>query len=228
LGNRAANAGGGIANFGSMCEGGKCYPSCGPTIVTSNTFVENGADAGAGGIDGTCAASVTNSIIANSSGANCGSGIIDGGHNLQFPGTSCGETIPSLDPKLDPAGLQDNGGPTQTIALLPGSPAINAGDADMCANPPVNGIDQRGYVRPGTGHSQCSIGAYEADATLPACVGDCDGTGSVTVDEIITLVNIALGNAAASACPHGVASGADVTVALIIQAVNVALNGCGA
>jgi len=57
------------------------------------------------------------------------------------------------------------------------------------------------------------------------CAGDCDGTGSVTVDEIITLVNIALGNAQASACQHGVPSGAEVNVALIIQAVNAALSG---
>ena len=49
----------------------------------------------------------------------------------------------------------------------------------------------------------------------------------MTIDELITLVNIALGTAQASACPHGVPSGADVDVALIIQAVNVALNGCG-
>jgi hypothetical protein len=171
---------------------------------------------------------VTNSIIVSSSGANCGAGIADGGHNLQFPGTDCGETIPSLNPKLDPAGLTDNGGPTQTIALLPGSPAINAGDPDVCANPPVNGVDQRGYARPGSGHTQCSIGAYEADAFSPeSCTGDCDGTGSVTIDELITLVNIALGTAQASACPHGVPNGAEVNVALIIQAVNAALNGCG-
>jgi hypothetical protein len=32
--------------------------------------------------------------------------------------------IVGVDPMLDPAGLQDNGGPTETIDLLPGSPAI--------------------------------------------------------------------------------------------------------
>jgi hypothetical protein len=64
----------------------------------------------------------------------------------------------------------------------------------VCANPPVNGLDQRGYARPGSGHTQCSIGAYEADAFSPeACTGDCGGTGSVTVDELITLVSIAPG-----------------------------------
>ena len=63
--------------------------------------------------------------------------------------------------------------------------------------------------------------------TPSRCVGDCDGSGSVTVDEAITLVNIALGNALPSSCPAGVPSGAAVNIALIIQAVNNALGGCG-
>ncbi len=62
--------------------------------------------------------------------------------------------------------------------------------------------------------------------TPPTCVGDCDGRGGVTVDEIITLVNIALGTAGNSACPHGIPPGATVDVSLIIQAVNNALTGC--
>ena len=103
------------------------------------------------------------------------------------------------------------------------------GDPQVCAHPRVSGVDQRGFGRPGGGHTPCSIGVYEAGGFSPEpCVGDCDGTGSVTADELITLVSIALGTARASACPHGVPSGADVDVALIIEAVNVALNGCGA
>ena len=54
--------------------------------------------------------------------------------------------------------LSDNGGPTQTFALLPGSPAINAGD-DATAR----ARDQRGYVRNGTS----DIGAYEVGGTVP-------------------------------------------------------------
>lgn len=65
-----------------------------------------------------------------------------------------------------------------------------------------------------------------ATAAASPCVGDCDGGGSVTVDEIITLVNIALDNAQPSACPNGVPSGAEVNIAIILQAVNDALNGC--
>jgi hypothetical protein len=47
------------------------------------------------------------------------------------------------------------------------------------------------------------------------------------MDELLTLVNIALGKAQPSAaCPHGVPSGADVDITLIIRAVNNALGGC--
>jgi len=60
--------------------------------------------------------------------------------------------------------------------------------------------------------------------SVAVLVGDCSGTGSVTISGIITLVNIALGNAEASACPHGIPSGSDVNIALIIQAVNNALS----
>jgi hypothetical protein len=65
------------------------------------------------------------------------------------------------------------------------------------------------------------------EASTPSCAGDCSNDGQVTIDELITLVNIALGNAQPSACPHGVPSGAEVNVALIIQAVNNALTDCG-
>jgi hypothetical protein len=124
--------------------------------------------------------------------------------------------------------LANNGGPTQTIALLADSPAVNAGDESVCAAAPVSNLDQRGYVRPGTGHAQCSIGAYEADATPPeVCVGDCGGTGTVAINNIITMVNIALGSAQPSACAQGVPSGTEVNVAVIIHAINNALNGCG-
>jgi hypothetical protein len=64
--------------------------------------------------------------------------------------------------------------------------------------------------------------------TVGRCDGDCDGSGDVTVNELITMVNIALGNAQPSACSSGIPSGVEVDIALIIQAVNAALNGCSA
>jgi hypothetical protein len=62
------------------------------------------------------------------------------------------------------------------------------------------------------------------------CVGDCDGGGAVTVNEIIVLVNMALGTTQLAACPKGIPPAitdpSQINVALIIQAVNAALNGC--
>jgi len=90
---------------------------------------------------------------------------------------STGTSFCNTNPVLDPTGLQNNGGPTQTIALCTGtgapsgctaaSPAINAGDESVCAAPPVNNLDQRGLVRPGTGATNCSIGAFEANSAAP-------------------------------------------------------------
>src|SRR5207253_8526319 len=104
-------------------------------------------------------------------GDNCRGPVTDGGHNID-DGTTCGFTgagctsttgmsFCSTNPLLDPTGPASNGGPTQTIALEAGSPAVNAGDETVCAAPPVNNLDQRGFVRPGIGATNCSIGAYE-------------------------------------------------------------------
>jgi cysteine-rich repeat protein len=234
LSGNSAGSGGGIMNLSSFFG---CFHicACGSVVVTNSTLAGNRADTGEGGISTLCshpsgdlAVSVANSVIAGSSRTNCGGGIIDGGHNLQWPGTSCGETIPSLDPLLDPTGLADNGGPTQTIALLPDSPAIDAGDPEACAGPPVNGVDQRGYARPGEGSVNCSIGAYEYDAAdLLLCNGDCNGDGEITVDEIITGINIALGRVSVCACmPCDTDENGVISIAELIRAVHLALTGC--
>lgn len=59
------------------------------------------------------------------------------------------------------------------------------------------------------------------------CVGDCDGDGRVTVDELIKGVNIALGAAPLTTCPAFDANDSQtVTVDELVTAVNLALNGC--
>jgi protocatechuate 3,4-dioxygenase beta subunit len=60
-----------------------------------------------------------------------------------------------------------------------------------------------------------------------SCTGDCNADGDVSVDELVTLVDAALGSAQPSACPNGIPSGAQVDIALLIEAVGKALNGCG-
>ena len=63
--------------------------------------------------------------------------------------------------------------------------------------------------------------------TPPACVGDCNQGGGVTVDEILVMVNVALGNASVGDCRFGDASEDGlITVDEILGAVNNALGGC--
>jgi hypothetical protein len=67
----------------------------------------------------------------------------------------------------DPVGLRDNGGPTWTYALAPGSPAIDAVPLQYCHVPGILNsrsrmyTDQRGMKRPDDNESACDIGAYE-------------------------------------------------------------------
>jgi hypothetical protein len=90
-------------------------------------------------------------------------GTFTGSNNLADDET-CGPGF-SVSSSILLGPLADNGGPTQTMALLPGSAAIDAGDDAVC---PIT--DQRGVARPHGAH--CDVGAYEAeitasDTTLP-------------------------------------------------------------
>lgn len=70
--------------------------------------------------------------------------------------------------------------------------------------------------------------ATPTPTTLPRrCIGDCDGDGLVTVDEILTMVSIALGEVDGSLCSAGAAGGRQVTsIDQIVTAVDHALYGC--
>jgi len=93
------------------------------------------------------------------------------GYNIESPGNTCGfdqgtdQVVP--DPMLGP--LQDNGGPTETHALLPGSPAINQIPVEDCLDAegaPLT-TDQRGEPRPETGGTMCDVGAFERQTDDP-------------------------------------------------------------
>lgn len=67
-----------------------------------------------------------------------------------------------------------------------------------------------------------------ATATTPACGGSCNDDDEVTVDEILSMVNIALGSGAIDSCSSGdIDASGDITVDEILQAVTNALEGCG-
>jgi hypothetical protein len=115
----------------------------------------------------------TYTLIGDASGAT----IIDNGGNQIGTGGA------PVDPLLGP--LEDNGGPTLTHALLPGSPAIDAGDPS--AMPGVGDTpqyDQRGLPVTRVYGVRIDIGAYESQA--PAC--DFDADDDCDTDDIDMLI----------------------------------------
>ncbi len=162
----SANRGGGIISFGANVP-----PGLPPSLtLINNTITDNTSTdtTYAAGLDGD-PVSLTNTIVANQAlGDDCGTAgwtnIISNGNNLDSDNT-CNLTQPSDLPNTNPllGALANNGGPTQTHALLAGSPAINAGDIPTCTMPPVSGRDQRGGLRAFV----CDIGAYQFGAFFP-------------------------------------------------------------
>jgi len=71
------------------------------------------------------------------------------------PGIHVGDAANPVDPLLE-VGINPNGGPTSTLALLPGSPAINAASEATSGEEACEPSDQRGAPR-----ADCDLGAYE-------------------------------------------------------------------
>jgi len=177
VGNRALGGNGGLSAFGSLSpggpgQGGGVSVDAGTATLAHGSLVDNLAQGGllggypdrprsaaeGGGISAPGGAlTVINSLIAHSlSGSNCFGNVIDGGHNISDD-ASCPfydhGGLNNTDPVIGP--LANYGGPTPTVPLLAGSPAIDA--ADNAASPPT---DQRGHARPfGTASD---VGAFES------------------------------------------------------------------
>ena len=172
-GNTASINGGGIAAAGTN-----------PFVLIDCTISGNKSASGGGietGQQGS-AGTLTNTIVAGNTATGTGPDInvvngspLSGSYNLIGNGTGLtgisngnaghnqvGVSVANVG--LDPTGLQNNGGPTQTIALLPGSRAIGAGATS--ATPTA---DQRGVARP-VG-SPSDIGAYQTTNVTLQTVG---------------------------------------------------------
>jgi hypothetical protein len=152
------------------------------TTLTHVTIASNTAPGAGGGIDGHGGTvTAANSIIASNAGSapsqNCAGVVTDQGGNIEFGSSSCPAGFLRADPKL--ATLANNGGPTQTIALAPGSAAIH--HVRTC----VLAIDQRGAGRP-VG-AACDSGAYQV--APPSLHGISASVASTTNATISATVN---------------------------------------
>jgi CSLREA domain-containing protein len=171
--------GGGISNGGTLTvndstisgnsgrEGGGIYNPSGTLRVSNSTISGNSSDFG-GGITtnpDNSTATLANTIVAGNSATNAGPdaegtftsqgynliGTPDGGSGW------VGSDLQNVNPRLGP--LRNNGGPTHTHALLPGSPAINAIPKGTNDCGTTITTDQRGVKRPQSG--KCEIGSFE-------------------------------------------------------------------
>jgi predicted outer membrane repeat protein len=149
--------------------------------ITNSTFYNNTSEQGGDAIYAdNSEVTIVNSVVSGID--NCVTwetgAITSLGYNIDS-GASCGfeeETdLSETDPLLDTA-LAANGGPVRTLALLEGSPAINAGDD---AEAPE--LDARGYTRLGTS----DIGAYEYGGLPPeeTCDDEIQNQDETGIDE---------------------------------------------
>jgi predicted outer membrane repeat protein len=145
-----------LSGNSATATGGGIYVS-GPLGMTYSTVANNSARLGGGIFKPAGSLAVSDTIVVASGGGACGGQITSntGSHNISNDATcpfgSPGDRT-NVDPLLGP--LQDNTGPTDTHALLVGSPAIGAANPASCS-----GNDQRGVPRPQEGI--CDIGAFE-------------------------------------------------------------------
>jgi hypothetical protein len=199
------DGGGGIINQGTLSltnstvsgntandgrGGGIINRNRGTLNLTSVTVAFNSAASG-GGVFNLGIANLFNTIVANNTDAGTApdfSGTISPASSFNLIGNGAGMTgitngdangnQVGVDPKLDPV-LALNGGTTLNHALLPGSPAIDQGNA--------TGTDQRGFNRPSDdlnipnmiGGNGADIGAFEVQTanTMPTTIEQCKNGG---------------------------------------------------
>jgi hypothetical protein len=186
VGNNGASLGGGVhcesgsvnitncSFVGNQATSGAGLTSRGTTTIRSSTFTGNmasnsGSQDGGGILLINAIGNIMNTIIANNTAAIWpdlaqSGGTLTADYDLirdstgWNPGAQGPHNIVGQDPQFAPAGLTNNGGSTDTVAILTGSPAANTGNSAIA---PAR--DQRGYTRVGT----VDIGAFELAGTLP-------------------------------------------------------------
>ncbi|MGH8575411.1 MAG: choice-of-anchor Q domain-containing protein [Gammaproteobacteria bacterium] len=163
FGNSVPSMGGAIFNSGNNAGAG--------TLTLINSTINNNTSALGGAVVSERGGTTTlrNTLLAGNPGNNCllltGGVIGDEGGNLD-DGISCNFGTNSLSSGaagLDPLGVQNNGGPTDTVALTAASQAVDFGLNTVCADPLVGNLDQRGGTR--SIGAACDTGAFEFGST---------------------------------------------------------------
>jgi hypothetical protein len=174
----AGGSGACLPTFGCGANGtgrGAGIENQGVLVIESCTIASNSASTSCGGVRTTAGSvRITNTIIAQNQASSAfdasGSftsdgfnliGTRDGSSGFTAPGDQTGSIGASLDPMLDV--LRDNGGPTETMALLPGSPAIDKGNGATVTTDQRNFRRRDDYpsIQNAAGGDASDIGAFE-------------------------------------------------------------------
>jgi hypothetical protein len=234
-----------IVGNSASADGGGVDVNDATSVLINDTIIDNsapGINVG-GGIyvsGGTnVSTSLYNTIVAGSpSGGDIGGWTVSGSYNV-IDAASAGGLINGVDGNIvgggvkpDLGSLADNGGPTQTMAELPGSPTIGKGSVADATYPSGNPLanDQRGspYVR--VLNNTVDIGAFEVQPAPPSLVvntlADSPTSGSTTLRQ--ALANAAtLGGSQTVSFASGLTGSIDLSSALEITS-NVTIAGPGA
>jgi predicted outer membrane repeat protein len=156
-GNTAVTSGGGIHGDDSQDS---------LTLINSTVGANSAPQGSALWSEGIIFPTLANSIVEGDCGGQ--SGITSKGYNIESPADTCSLNLPTdsvgvSTGDLSLAPLADNGGPTETRALLPGSVAIDVIPEAACVDSDGEPLttDQRGDARPEAGGSMCDVGAFE-------------------------------------------------------------------
>ncbi len=226
------------SNSASQYGGGVLNTYGGTLTITNSTFSGNSASSGNGGgiySDGS-AATLRNTIVASNTGGNCGGAITNGGNNID-DGATCGwssanGSMSGTNPNLGP--LANNGGLTQTLAVLAGSPAIDGVTFNVPNGAPTS--DQRGVARPQG--ERYDIGSYETTAQsgprfVVNSIADTDDTACETAPAGNCTLREAINSANAAAGADTIAFSVSGTIALgstlpaITDAAGLTIDGTG-
>ncbi|MGZ5552312.1 MAG: choice-of-anchor Q domain-containing protein [Chthoniobacterales bacterium] len=184
--------GGGLSIGGAAAGGFLTVTNC--TVVGNSSFLSDSA----GGIssDSQGPVNIKNTIVALNTGqsghdvygifVSSGFNLIgrtDGSTGFTQPTDQVGTIASPLDPKLDTLGLANNGGPTQTIALQPNSPALDKGTSSGLTGNLTT--DQRGS---GFGRSADYSNITNASGGDGTDIGACEGT-ALSITSITRLPN---------------------------------------
>ncbi len=174
--------------------GGGIYGRGSSNVVFTNSTISNNQTSGSGGglkTENSGAFTFRNTVIAGNTSTNTNEEDVSGdivSNGINLIGNTFGSSgwiasdLLNVNPILGP--LADNGGGTMTHSLLPGSPAINAGNNAVAIDPQTQmplTTDQRGFLRfYGGASSTVDIGAYEVQPEITGTITYGNATGSPT------------------------------------------------